>query len=62
MQFVGCWLCGSLGCLGGGDDTVEAEEEIRGRYLIIITYDEQTTAWCWIARCSRGRKNSVSLR
>ena len=40
MPFVGCWLCGSWGCLGGGDDTVEAEEEIRGRYLIIITYDE----------------------
>jgi hypothetical protein len=40
VQFVGCWLRGSWGCLGGGDDTVEAEEEIRGGYLIIITYDE----------------------
>ena len=39
MPFVGCWLCGSWG-LGGGDDTVEAEVEIRGGYLIIITYDE----------------------
>jgi hypothetical protein len=40
MPFVGCWLCGSRCCLGGGDDAIEAEEETRGRYLIIITYDE----------------------
>jgi hypothetical protein len=40
MPFVGCWLSGSSCCLSRGDDTVKAEEETRGGYLIIITYDE----------------------
>lgn len=40
MSFVGCGLGGPWCGLGGGDDTVEAEEETCGGYLIIITYDE----------------------